>query len=364
MASSLFGFLHGTKNIRLGIDVGASAVKVVAVENTSKGIKLLGLGWEETPPGAVVDGGLSDTRTITQVVKSALEQTKIRYKGANAAIGLRGINVVFKRILVPFQGMAELPKQVILEAQQHVDSDLEHWQIDYEPIGTPNTEGQLAVLLVAAKRAIVDQYVEMLKQVGVLPAVLDCDAFAVSNSFEFTQQDPEKTNLCVDVGRDTTKIHLTVGGQSSIIRSLPVGGSHFTDLISRQLNVNHNEAEAIKWSIANPDFAAGHPDVVSICQHHTQELCEEIKKTMEFYSGLETQSAIRAIDAVVLSGGGSVVPGLSEGISSLLNADTVYASPFKGMNINPKIDENVTSRYSHQFAVAAGLALRRAGDRT
>jgi type IV pilus assembly protein PilM len=363
MSTALFGFLQGTKNIQLGIDVGASAVKVVAVENTSKGARLLGLGWEETPPGAVVDGNLNDTRSITQVVKAALEQTKIRYKGCNATVGLRGINVVFKRISIPFQGVAELPKQIILEAQQHVDSDLDQWQIDYEPIGAPNTEGQLAVLLVAAKKAVVEQYVELLKQVGVKPSVLDCDAFAISNSFEYASQNQNRTNLCVDVGRDSTKIHLTVNGNSSIIRSLPIGGSHFTDLIARQLNISHTEAETIKWSVASPEFAAEHPDVITVCQQHTEELCDEIKKTMEFYAGYEEQTAVKAIDSVVLSGGGSVVPGLSAGISSLLNADTIYASPFKGMTINPKINENVTSRYSHQFAVAAGLALRRAGDK-
>lgn len=363
MSTELFGFLKGTKNIQLGIDVGASAVKVVAIENTSKGSRLLGLGWEETPIGAVVDGSLNDTRSITQVVKAALEQTKIRYKGCNASVGLRGINVVFKRISIPFQGMAELPKQIILEAQQHVDSDLDQWQIDYELIGSPNAEGQLSVLLVAAKRAVVDQYVELLKQVGVKPVVLDCDAFAISNSFEFASKQSERTNLCVDVGRDSTKIHLTINGHSSFIRSLPIGGSHFTDLIARQLNINYTEAETIKWSVASPEFAAEHPDVVTVCHQHTEELCDEIKKTMEFYSGYEDQTAIRAIDSVVLSGGGSVVPGLSAGISTLLNADTIYAAPFRHMEINPKINEDVTSRYSHQFAVAAGLALRKAGDK-
>lgn len=363
MSSSLFGFLRGTKNIQIGIDVGATAVKVTAVEHTSKGLKLLGLGWEETPPGAVVDGTLNDAKAITNAVKSALEQTNIRYKGVSATTGLRGINVVFKRISVPFQGVAELPKQIILEAQQNVDSDLDHWQIDYEPIGAPNNEGQLAVLLVAAKKSLVEEYTAMLKQVGVLPSVVDCDAFAISNSFEHSSGNENTTNLCVDVGKDSTKIHLTIAGQSSVIRSLPIGGSHLTDLIARQVNIPHEEAETLKWSLSDPDFAASHQELQVVCQQHIEELCDEIKKTMDFYSGYETQVESKNIDSIVLSGGGSVAPGLSESISKLLNADTVYAHPFNNMKLNPKIDPNVTSRYAHQFAVAAGLALRKAGDR-
>lgn len=364
MNSSIFGFLKGTGNIQLGIDVGGSAVKVVALEKSSKGVNLLGLGWEETPPGAVVDGNLNDTKTMAAVVKSALEQTKIRYRGASASVGLRGINVVFKRITIPFQGMAELPKQIILEAQQHVDSDLEHWQIDYETIGTPNSEGQLSLLLVAAKKQLVEQYVELLKQVGVLPTILDCDAFAISNSHEYNSMATDKTILCIDVGRDTTKIHLMIEGKSQIIRSLPVGGAHFTDLIARQLSVNHTEAETLKWSIADPEFAASHPEIKTICQQHTAELCEEIKKTIEFYIGSDTQASIKAIDSIVLSGGGSVSPGMSEGIGALMNADTIYSSPFSRMTINPKISEVVISKYSHQFAVATGLALRKTGDKS
>ncbi|MEN9809334.1 MAG: hypothetical protein RLZZ488_901 [Pseudomonadota bacterium] len=363
MAPSLLSLFKSNSSIQLGIDVGASAVKVVALEKSGRSYKLLGLGWEETPPGCVVDGSLSDTKTIARVVTDALRQTKLSFKGASATVGLRGINVVFKRISIPFQGVAEIGKQVVLEAQQHVDSDLANWEIDYEPIGEPTTEGQLQILLVAARKSVVEQYVEMLKQVGVRPAVLDCDAFAISNSFEQVMPEGARTNLCVDVGRDSTKIHLSVGGMTNIIRSLPVGGSHFTDLLSRQLGISHTEAETLKWSVGNPEFVAGHPQVEEICRQHTSELCEEIKKTMEFYAGMETNAAIREIDSIVLSGGGSVVPGLSEEISNLLNADTVYATPFRGMELSSKDQENVTSRYSHQFAVATGLALRREGDK-
>lgn len=363
MALSLTSLFKSNANLQLGIDVGASAVKIVALERKGNGYRLAGLGWEETPPGCVVDGGLSDTKTISQVVTSALKRSRINYKGASAAIGLRGLNVVFKRIMIPFQGIAELGKQVILEAQQHVDSDLANWEIDYEPIGEPNTEGQLAILLVAARKSTVEQYIEMLKQVGVRPAVVDCDAFAIWNSLEQVLPDSSKTNLCIDVGRDTTKIHLTIMGQTNIIRSLPIGGSHFTELLARQLNIGHTEAETLKWSVSNPDFIASQPQVAEICKQHANELCEEIKKTMEFYAGVETAAAIREIDAIVLSGGGSVVPGLSEGISTLMNADTLYATPFRGMEIVSKEHENIANMYSHQFAVAAGLALRKEGDK-
>lgn len=363
MPFSLKDIFKGTSNVQLGIDVGASAIKVVSVEKSTNGTELLGLGWEETPAGAVVDGSLNDLQTITKAVKSALDQTRTRYGGASATVGLRGLNVIYKRLMIPYQGMAELPKQVLLEAQQHVDSDLDHWQIDYETLEAANTEGQIPILLVAAKKSLVDQYVEMLKQVGVRPSVLDCDAFAMSNSFEFSYPDAQQTTLCVDVGRDSTKVHMMRAGKSVIIRSLPLGGGHFTDLLSKHLSINYTEAESIKWNVGNPDFTAGYPDIDTVCRQHTNELCEEIKKTIEFYGGIENQGGERLVDVVVLSGGGSVVPGLSESLSTLLNADAVYASPFKGMTINKKVNSEVTSRYSHQFAVAAGLALRREGDR-
>ncbi|MEY4064336.1 MAG: type pilus assembly protein PilM, partial [Pseudomonadota bacterium] len=338
MAFSLKDIFTGTGGVQLGIDVGASAIKVVSIEKGSDGTQLLGLGWEETPTGAVVDGSLNDIQTICKAVKSALDQTRTRYSGASATVGLRGLNVIYKRLMIPYQGMAELPKQVLLEAQQHVDSDLDHWQIDYEPLEAANTEGQIPILLVAAKRTLVEQYVEMLKQVGVKPCVLDCDAFAMTNSFEFTHPEAQQTTLCVDVGRDSTKVHMLRAGKSVIIRSLPLGGGHFTDLLSKNLNINYTEAESIKWNVGNPDFTAGYPDIDSVCRQHTNELCEEIKKTIEFYGGADSHGGDRLVDVVVLSGGGSVVPGLSESLSTLLGADAIYASPFKGMTINKKVN--------------------------
>lgn len=348
--------------LNIGIDVGASAVKVVGLRgNQGQLPKLVGCALEETPMGCIVDGMLSDTRTMAEVVRSALGKAGINYKDVPAAVGLRGLNVVYKRLVLPFQKPEEMARQVLLDAQQQVDTDLAEWIIDYQVLTQPDPQGQVVVMLVAAKRAAVEEYMSLKRLIGVRPAVFDCDVFAISNAHEHAFGVSGDTVLCVDVGRDTTKINVLQGGIPLLVRSFPVGGAHLTEQISKALAIDYDQADSMKIS-ESIGGDSGNVEISAALEGHVSEVCEEIQRTIEFFSSAGSESKIEGIDRVFLSGGGAGARGLADGIGRFLKAQVVYANPFQRISVPGKWHERLEG-FQHLYSVAVGLALRFEGDK-
>ena len=349
--------------IQIGIDVGASAVKVVALRGGQGGSpKLVGLAVEETPMGCVIDGMLSDTRSMADVVKNALMRCGVSYKDESASVGLRGLNVVFKRLIVPFQQPEDMARQVLLDAQQQVDSDLGDWIIDYQILTAPDPQGQVAVMLVAAKRSSVEEFQGLLTLVGVKPNIFDCDVFAIGNSFEHSTGVVRESVLCLDIGRDTTKINVIQDGIPILVRSVPLGGAHLTEQISKAMGIDFEQAESMKISASQSPDVANQTQMASALKAHTDEICEEIQRTLDFFSNAASENKIEAIERVVLSGGGAAAPGLANAIGQYLKSQVSLADPFAKISVGPKFETQINGM-RQVFSVAVGLALRYGGDK-
>jgi type IV pilus assembly protein PilM len=357
--ADLFSF---GSDVHIGIDVGASAVKIVALKgNRGKSPKVVGVAYEETPVGAVIDGQLSDTRSMADIIRGGLERAGIRYKKQNVNIGLRGLNVVYKRLVLPFQRPEEMAQQVLLEAQQQVDSDLAEWVIDYQVIGTPDSQGQSAVMLVAAKRAAVEEYDNLVKLVGCEPAVFDCDVFAIENSHEHSRGNTSETVMCLDIGKDSTKVNILQDGAPVLVRSISLGGQHLTECIQRISAIDLEQAETMKVSASSSgDLMSG--EYAQAVQTHVDEVCEELKRTLEFFANAQTDLKIDTIDRVVLSGGGASTAPLANGVGKFLRCEVGYADPFSKLAVPGKF-KDLTAQFPHVFSVAVGLALRAVGDK-
>lgn len=357
-SSLQFPSLAGGK-AHIGIDVGASAIKIVALKNNQSTPRLQGVVHVETPPGAVIDGILYDTKAMVDTIRAALKKAGISFKNAPATIGIHGLNVVYKRLVLPNLPAEEMGQQVILEAQQQVDSDLNDWIIDYQVLGMPDSRGQVAVMLVAARKGPLEEYYSLLEKVGVTSLCFDCDVFALENSYEKANFIISKTTLFVDIGRDTTKINLIYQGTSLVARNIPIGGSHLTEQISKVLGTDIAQAEAIKLaaSSGNSEFA----EVNNAIDTHVNEIAEEIKRTVEFFLH-ETGDAGISIEQTILSGGGASVFGINDAIAQILQSEVTFANPFSSVIMSEK-HARVVGAAPHLFSVAVGLALRYAGDK-
>ncbi len=360
----MFGLFTTNENQSVGLDLGASHIKVVGLKNLSSAHpKVFGVGVVPTPHGAISDGSVMDPRAVKLAITNAFEEAKISLRNQNVVVGLKGLNVLFKRVVIPFQEGPEMAEQIILEAQQQVDSDLNDWIIDYQILSERDEQGQVAVLIVAGRRPPITEIHSLLIELGTRPVVFDCDVFAVSNVHERTYRDATKNTLLLDVGKDSTKVMLKdANGLPILVRSMSIGGGHLTESLARGASMDIRQAEIIKVSASQSGSLFQDPNISNVAKKHIEEVLTELNQTLDFYAGGGTGEDGPKIESVLLSGGAATTAGLAHSLSQSLRAKVEFADPFRSLDLPSRIrvPEEIQP---HVFSTSIGLALRFHGDK-
>jgi len=168
-------------------------------------------------------------------------------------------------------------------------------------------------MLVAATRDTVRANVLAVEGAGLRPQMVDLNPFALLRAV-LRGELREKTVALVEVGARITQVVIAVNGVPQFVRMLASGGQNVTDAVASTLGVSAQEAEVVKRQLgvglgSTPELA-GAAQAVS---ETVQPLIEAVRNTFVYYSANHPGAGI---DLVVLTGGGSLLPGLGQYLSS------------------------------------------------
>src|SRR5512137_1660937 len=169
--------------LALGLDIGSSSVKLVQLKEKKGGFALAAFGSAPLPPEAIVDGALMNSTAIVQAVQELVAELKVRHR--ETAIGVSGHSVIIKKISLPKMTQEELDESIQWEAEQYIPFDVKDVNIDTQILTREgDAAGQMDVLLVAAKKDMINDYTSVCAEAGLTATVVDVDAFAVQNAYE------------------------------------------------------------------------------------------------------------------------------------------------------------------------------------
>lgn len=346
----------------IGLDIGSSSIKLMELETGKDGRhRLKNFAMADLPPEAIVDGAVMNTNVIVDAIRELLQQRRIKTKDVVASIS--GNAVIIKRVTLPQMSIDELEESIQWEAEQYIPFDINDVNIDVQILeGSSTDPGQMDVLLVAARKELVNEYQSILSQAGLRPAVVDVDAFAVANMFQLCYEPPEDTVALINIGASSVNIHLLRNGSSAFTRDIAIGGRQFTEEIQRTLNISYEEAEAMKIGGNEEDEAAVVPEEIErVLASVGENLATEVQRSLDFY--LST-SADAGIGSVFLSGGAARTPGLSRAIERQTGLPVEVIDPFRQIQIDERsFNPAFLNDVAPQAAVVVGLALRRPGDK-
>jgi type IV pilus assembly protein PilM len=353
--------------LALGLDIGSTSVKMILLKEQRKrgevGYALQSFGMKPLPPEAIVDGALMNSTAIVQAVQELMNELKI--KGKEVAIGVSGHSVIIKKIQMPRMSQEELEESIQWEAEQYIPFDVKDVNIDTQILdsGANDATGQMDVLLVAAKKDMINDYTTVVSEAGLQPVVVDVDAFAVQNMFSANYDIPEKeTVVLINAGASVVNINIISNGITVFTRDVTIGGNQFTEEIQKQLNVSYEEAEALKIGGTRGDSDAVVPqEVERVLSSVAEQVAGEIQRSLDFYAGT---AADANFTKVYISGGTAKIPALFKTIESRVGVPVEILNPFKKIEVdNRKFDPNFIMDVAPMAAVAVGLALRRPGDK-
>ena len=332
-------------------------VKVAQLKETKKGFSLTHFAMAPLPPESIVDGALMNPGAIVDTVRGLVSGNRIKNK--EVAVSISGHSVIIKKISLPQMTEEELAESIQWEAEQYIPFDINDVNIDVQVLN-PHTEGgHMDVLLVAAKSDMVNDYAQVVRDAGLMPLVVDVDAFCLQNMFEMAYgYVPGEVIALINIGANLININVVNSGMTSFTRDIALGGNQLTDEIQKQLNVSYEEAEAYKLG-GEPgvDVDTLIPqEVERVIQQVAEQIALEVQRSLDFYS---TTSAEEGISKIFIMGGTSKITTVLKVLEQRTGIPVERVNPFKNLEIDgATFSEDFLREASSMAAVAVGLGYR------
>ena len=246
----------------------------------------------------IVDGTVMDEGRVVSAIKELLAANNVKLK--QVAISISGHAVIVKKISLPPMPDEELDGQVKLSAEQYIPFDINEVNLDFHvlpPSENADEQDEMSIVLVAAKKDKVNELTELVKAAGLIPIVMDVDAFAVENMYGVTcPASQEDTTTLVNIGASVMNVNIVRGGVSLFTRDIPLGGNRYSEAVQREMGVSFEEAEQLKKSDHDDDHT-----LAAVMESVNAEVASEIARTIDYF---KTTSSESEIARVLLCGGG------------------------------------------------------------
>jgi len=349
--------LFGKKQSLVGLDIGSNSVKAVEIEPTAnKGYRLVNWGVSAPLSEAIVDGEIMDRQLVTDAITNLLESRGIRSKNVVAAVSGRA--VIVKKITMNKLSAEDAQQAVYWEAEQHVPYDINDVSLDFEILGpAPSDPKQMQVLLVAAKKDMVLSFSDLIREAGLQPLIVDVDSFAVQNALAANYDfGPEEIVAILNIGAEITNINITQAGVPYFTKDLQVGGNSFIEGAQRKFNLSQSEAAAAVRGESGPEL-----EVAAVVEQACEGLATALERAQAF---LRTSGEAGAVSRIMLCGGASLTPGVSQFLNRRFGIPAEIANPLARVSYDPALFAGQdVMKVAPLLTVGIGLALRRLGDK-
>jgi type IV pilus assembly protein PilM len=360
------------KNQLVGLDIGSHSIKLVEISQGKKGMILKNFGMIGLPKDAIVEGTIKEMEVVASAIRTLCRNLNVKNK--NVATSISGFSVIVKKISISKRGESELDSSIHEEAEQYIPFDISDVNLDYEILkgmedsagggeaaegGSKKGASLMDVMLVAAKKDIIEDYESLIHLAGLNPIIMDVDAFALQNAFEMSMGEISGCYAIINLGAEELGINAIKNGVSIFTRDSSYGGSQITEAIMSKFNVSFEEAEKIKLGGTKVDKEKS--ALEEIFTTTVSGWVQEIKRALDF---LSTTYPDESIEKIFVSGGAYRIPGFLKYLEMETGIPIEELNPFANLQINEKaFDPRYLSYIAPQAGVAVGLAFRSAGDK-
>ncbi|MEN9315886.1 MAG: hypothetical protein RIS35_2279 [Pseudomonadota bacterium] len=342
--------------VMLGVDICTSGVKVVElVRGRKAAICLQRYAIEPIPAGAIVDGNVEQSEAIVAALSRALRRLGSRTR--DAALALPSSAVITKKITLP-AGLTEedYEFQVESEASQYIQFPIEEVNLDFQILGpVPNNPDEVEVLLAASRKEKVEDRVAIVESCGLRAVVMDIDTYASREVLDHValtlpNEGQGQVIALLDIGAVTTRVTMSLNGQTIFERMQTLGGVQLTTELVRLYGFTQEEAETRKRTGDLPENYR-----TDVLDPFVQQAAADAARAIQLFF---SSAPYARVDRIYLAGGTSVVPGLAEAIAAKTNTPTEILNPFAGMEIAETVREKQLRLDAPALLTACGLAMR------
>lgn len=346
--------------VAIGLDIGTATVKVSEINISRREPVLTNLAVGMLPEGTVREGEIVDSAAVSASIRELWKTAGIRKK--KVILGIANQKVIVRPMDLPYMEEEELENAVRYQVQEFIPIPIDDAIIDYEVVDeflTGEDERMQTILLAAAHRDMISQFVDTVTNAGLVPEAIELKAFAMSRSlikkeFSFLENGeaaPSPGSVCmINIGSGICNICVEKNNTPRFVRMLMLGGDYFTNTLVEQMQISPAEAEEIKLGRSQDEKAN------ALLLREVQSFVGEIRRSLEYHI---SQSQERDLTRIILSGSGSRMINLPVELNRGLKLPIEIGRPLQNVELGklPYSPEHL-AELEASIAVCVGLALR------
>jgi type IV pilus assembly protein PilM len=332
---------------QIGLDIGTMSIRAVETTRGKDGPVVTKFGQTPLPPGTVVSGVVADSKAVTTALKQLWSETGFR--GRKVILGVTNPQIVVREMSVSNLPAKDLRKSLPFQVRDSLPLPVERALLDFHALEDPGDAETVRGLLIAAPKEAVLTAVEATERAGLHVDRVDLAAFALLRA---ASRPDAEVEAIVDIGGQITSVVIHVDGVPLIVRTIPRGGAEITDMITARRGISGADAELLKRRIGVR--SDDEPENVDLIRTAFQPVLNEIRNSFAYLNAGERHARVARL---VLSGGGSQLPGLVEMLATQLEVPVTLADPTERLAGNRIADIENVEKFRSEATVSIGLAL-------
>jgi len=335
----------------LGLDIGSTAVKIVALKRDNDSYSLTASSIREI--AASEDDDQHRTNTI-KAIRECFGQAKVKTK--IAVCGVSGPDVAVRDFEFPLLSAEDIEAAVLLEASQVCPFNVDDSAVSYHliPNGDDNTRG----ILVAAMNTLVTSKVKLAKEARLNCVMMDVDGLALLNCFSglvngHHESETNKTIAILNVGGTHTTLAIVDNKGWPFIRDMTYAGNNIIAQLTTENDMTNETVKEILFGESTSDERQLQDCMEKACTR----LIGDVSETLRYYTAQSSSSS--SIEKLFVCGGFALAGGFVELLNRRLGVEAVLWNPFDKIRYNGNRKfEDICAKTGPAMAVAAGLAMR------
>lgn len=332
----------------ISLDLGTASLKIVELEKNGATWALKHLAIVPNPVGYLIIQNPEQKNLFIESIKKLVSISKI--SKLSIRVGLPESQVYTRVIKMPTLSDTELASAIRWEAEQHVPIPLAEVQLDYSVLSRPEKgikEGTMEVLLVAAKKDVINYFTDILSTAGLELTGMETAILGLTRALT-TPEDPP--TLLMNIGGSSSDFCIAIGGKIFLTYSVPTAGTSLTRAVAMTLQLPQAQAEEYKRAYGL-DQTLLEGKVRNAMLPVFKSITSEAKKTINAYESLNQG---QKVNRVIISGGTSLLKEIAHEIAADIGVNEVISSdPFVSLKNDGKI---AIPAERPVYSVAVGLA--------
>ena len=339
----------------IGVDISASAVKVLELSKSGEHFRVERYSVEPLPQNSIVEHAITEVDQVAQAIGRAVRRSGTKVK--HTAVSVFAAHVITKVIRMSSNlEDKEMHTQIEMEADHYIPYPLDEVNLDFQVLSpADDNPEENDVLMAACRKEIVDDYISVIEEAGLMPAVIDVETYAMENAYSLISEHMpggglEKTVAIFDIGATATNINVMHNNHSVYTRDHTFGGRQLTEEIQRRYGLSYEEAGLAKKQGGLPDNYQ-----TDVLRPFMEALCQEVMRALQFFY---SSSQFDTVDQILLAGGCAQIAGIDELVAARIGIPTMVANPFSSMSLASRVKPQLLHNDAPSLMITCGLAMR------